>query len=102
VLGRCARLERLCAPQATSPSAAGPGTVDGMGDIREQACVGRGDGTDCPNGEVFDTGTDGPRCEECRHHWELDETERGRRMREDDGLTRPLGDPGEAGRGSAA
>jgi acetyl-CoA carboxylase beta subunit len=63
--------------------------------------VGRGDGTDCPNGE--DAVVDGIRCEECRHHWELDATERGRRLVVDDGLTRPMGDPDEAGhRGSAA
>jgi hypothetical protein len=42
------------------------------------------------------------RCDDCRHHWELDETEPDRRMREDDALTRPIGDPGEAGHGTAA
>ncbi|WP_141357260.1 hypothetical protein [Streptomyces sp. 6-11-2] len=72
-----------------------------MGETWE-ACVGRGDGTDCPNGETFEAGTDEPRCEECQHHWELDETERGRRLREDVGPTRPMGDPGEAGQGTAA
>ncbi|GAA2615683.1 hypothetical protein GCM10010304_81300 [Streptomyces roseoviolaceus] len=71
-----------------------------MGDTGE-ACAGRGDGTDCPNGEQFDIG-EGPRCEECQHHWELDETERGRRVVEDTGLTRPMGDPREAGHDSAA
>ncbi|WP_240330581.1 hypothetical protein [Streptomyces sp. CB09001] len=40
---------------------------------------------------------DGPRCEECRHHWELDQTEPDRRAAPDDGTTRPLGEPGEAG-----
>jgi hypothetical protein len=40
------------------------------------------------------------RCDDCRHYWELDETEPGRRAAEDDGLTRPLGDPGEARHGS--
>lgn len=73
-----------------------------MGATGEQACAGRGDGTDCPNGEVFDTGQEGPRCEECQHHYERDETEPGRRVVEDVGLTRPMGDPGEAGHGSAA
>jgi len=73
-----------------------------MGDIGESRCVGRGDGTDCPNGEVFDTVAGGPRCEECQHHYELDAMEPARRLRVDDGLTRPLGDPGEAGHGSAA
>nr|BFD87311.1 hypothetical protein StreXyl84_67120 [Streptomyces sp. Xyl84] len=73
-----------------------------MEDARE-ACVGRGDGTDCPNGEVFEPDGTGPRCEECEHHWELDETERGRRPAVDDGLTRPNGDPDEAAhRGTAA
>ncbi|MER8222549.1 hypothetical protein ABTZ58_18535 [Streptomyces sp. NPDC094143] len=63
--------------------------------------MGRGDGTDCPNGEVLDV-AEGPRCEECRHHWELDGTEPARRMVEDDGLTPPVGSPGEAGHGDAA
>lgn len=72
-----------------------------MGTFRE-ACVGRGDGTDCPNGEFFDDVADGPRCEECRHHWELDETEQGRRPRVDGELTEAAGDPGEAGPGAAA
>ncbi|MEU5633256.1 hypothetical protein ACH47C_22480 [Streptomyces rishiriensis] len=73
-----------------------------MGDVRE-VCEGRGDGTDCPNGEVFEPGETGPRCEECRHHWELDETEPERRAGEEAaGLTRPMGDPWEAGRGTAA
>ncbi|MFJ7297635.1 hypothetical protein [Streptomyces collinus] len=70
-----------------------------MGDTR---CAGRGDGTDCPNGED-ETLVDGARCEECQHHYGLDEAERARRPRMDDGLTRPMGDPDEAGhRGSAA
>ncbi|MEU2718271.1 hypothetical protein [Streptomyces sp. NPDC007205] len=72
-----------------------------MGDVRE-VCEGRGDGTDCPNGEVFEPGEAGPRCEECQHHWELDETEPARRAGEDAGLTRPMGDPREAGPGAAA
>ncbi|MGW6545248.1 hypothetical protein ACWGBH_20675 [Streptomyces massasporeus] len=67
-----------------------------------EACEGRGDGTDCPNGEVLDVGAAGPRCEECRHHWELDATEPERRVVEDEGPTRPLGAPGEAGHDSAA
>lgn len=71
-----------------------------MEDLRE-ACAGRGDGTDCPNGET-EVLVDGVRCEECWHHWELDETEPGRRQAADDGLTRPLGDPREAGPGTAA
>lgn len=71
-----------------------------MGATRE-TCVGRGDGTDCPNGED-EVLVDGVRCEECRHHWELDATEPSRRAVVDDGLTRPLGDPREAGTGTAA
>jgi hypothetical protein len=74
--------------------------VERMGDTRE-ACVGRGDGTDCPNGEILDAGS-GPRCEECRHHWELDQTEPDRRAAADDELTRPMGDPGEVGKEDAA
>jgi hypothetical protein len=74
-----------------------------MGDTGNTRCVGRGDGTDCPNGEDLDTGAEGPRCEECQHHYERDTTEPGRRPMVDDGLTRPMGDPDEAGhRGSAA
>jgi hypothetical protein len=72
-----------------------------MGDIRERACVGRGDGTDCPNGED-ETLVDGVRCEECQHHYDLDSTEPSRRAAVDDGLTRPMGDPREAGHGTAA
>jgi hypothetical protein len=75
-------------------------TVEHMGDTRE-TCAGRGDGTDCPNGED-EVLVDGARCEECQHHWELDEPEPGRRAAADDGLTRPLGDPREAGPGTAA
>ncbi|MFB7738308.1 hypothetical protein ACFC08_28750 [Streptomyces sp. NPDC056112] len=62
--------------------------------------MGRGDGTDCPNGET--AAVDGARCEECRHHWELDETEPGRRLPVDEEVTVPVGDPGEAGHGKAA
>jgi hypothetical protein len=67
-----------------------------------EAGEGRGDGTDCPNGEVHDVEADAPRCEECRPHWELDGTEPERRVVEDEGPTRPSGAPGEAGHGSAA
>ncbi|MGV9790580.1 hypothetical protein [Streptomyces sp. NPDC003435] len=70
-----------------------------MADTTE-ACTGRGDGTDCPNGET--DLVDGVRCEECQHHWELDETDRGRRRQVDEGATRPIGDPREAGPGTAA
>jgi hypothetical protein len=75
-----------------------------MGDTWEQECVGRGDGSDCPHGAVLtiDAGIPVYRCDDCRHHWDLDETEPGRRLREEDGLTQPLGHPGEAGQGTAA
>ncbi|MET8573142.1 hypothetical protein [Streptomyces sp. NPDC004783] len=72
-----------------------------MGDTGEQVCAGRGDGTDCPNGED-EALVDGVRCEECRHHYELDETEPGRRADAEGGLTRPTGEPREAGHGTAA
>jgi hypothetical protein len=71
-----------------------------MGDTSER-CAGRGDGTDCPNGED-EVLVDGVRCEECRHHWELDHLESGRRAVTDDGLTMPLGDLGEVGKEDAA
>ncbi|MEU8735250.1 hypothetical protein AB0C68_38525 [Streptomyces tendae] len=67
----------------------------------DMVCAGRGDGTDCPNGED-QTLVDGVRCEECAHHYGLDETEPARRLPADDGLTRPVGDPREAGPGTAA
>ncbi|WP_432185463.1 hypothetical protein [Streptomyces tendae] len=75
-----------------------------MADERVQACAGRGDGSDCPNGETNETGVlvDGVRCEECLHYWELDQTEPTRRLVVEDGLTRPMGDPREAGPGTAA
>jgi len=92
----------VCAPpRALSRPSLGRSTVDGMGDTGEQACAGRGDGTDCPNGEDR-TLVDGVRCEECQHHYNLDSTEPSRRAAVDDGLTRPMGDPREAGHGTAA
>ncbi|WP_166027960.1 hypothetical protein [Streptomyces chilikensis] len=59
-----------------------------------QECEGRGDGTRCPTEETLtvDAGLVVYRCDECRHHWELDETEPGRRA----------GNPGEAGHGAVA
>ncbi|MDX3380476.1 hypothetical protein PV682_03315 [Streptomyces niveiscabiei] len=51
---------------------------------------------------TIDVGVPEYRCDECRHHWDLDATEPERRADEDVGETRPLGDPGEAGRGTAA
>ncbi|MFD5157119.1 hypothetical protein ACFWMJ_03445 [Streptomyces hawaiiensis] len=51
---------------------------------------------------TVDAGIPEYRCDGCRHYYDLDATEAGRRMVDDDGPTRPLGDPGEAGHGSAA
>ncbi|MER6346549.1 hypothetical protein ACWC10_16625 [Streptomyces sp. NPDC001595] len=77
-----------------------------MGDAGELEldCVGRGDGSGCPHHAVLliDVGIAEYRCDDCRHYWELDETEPGRRPDPEDSLTRPLGDPGEVGKESAA
>ncbi|KUN81027.1 hypothetical protein AQJ66_25210 [Streptomyces bungoensis] len=75
-----------------------------MGDTWVQECAGRGDGDRCPYGAVvtIDAGILVYRCDDCREHWEFDETEPGRRAGADDGVTRPLGDPREAGPGTAA
>ncbi|CAK7288639.1 hypothetical protein SGPA1_80103 [Streptomyces misionensis JCM 4497] len=77
VLVRGAVLERLCACHALCLAGMVTPHRQGMGDTRE-VCAGRGDGTDCPNGEG-EVLVDGVRCEECRHYWELDETEPERR-----------------------
>ncbi|MFH8974306.1 hypothetical protein [Streptomyces sp. NPDC017890] len=79
-------------------------TVDGMGDAEELECAGHEDGSGCPYGVVLviDARVVEYRCDDCRHYWELDETEPGRRARQDDAPTRPMGDPGEAGHGSVA
>ena len=100
MLGPDAGHKRLCAPHALSTNLTRTPHGQPMADAWE-ACAGRGDGTDCPNGET-EVLIDGVRCEECLHYWELDETERGRRTVVEDGLTRPLGDPREAGPGTAA
>ncbi|WP_448318217.1 hypothetical protein [Streptomyces sp. CO7] len=62
-----------------------------MGDTWTQECAGRGDDTRCPHGETLtiDAGLDEYRCDDCRHHWELDELEPSRRV-------------GETGHGTAA
>ncbi|MGY4996811.1 hypothetical protein [Streptomyces sp. 900105245] len=65
------------------------------------ACAGRGDGTDCPNGED-EVLIAGARCEECLFDWELDASDPERRLVTDEGLTRPRGDPREAGGPGAA
>jgi hypothetical protein len=51
---------------------------------------------------TIDAGIVEYRCDDCRHYWELDETEPGRRAAADDGPTLPVGDPREAGPGTAA
>lgn len=81
-----------------------PRTVESVESTWEQECAGRGDGSGCPHGAVLtiDAGIPEYRCDECRHHWELDATQPERRVVEDGGETRPLGDPGEAGPGTAA
>ncbi|MFF4526971.1 hypothetical protein [Streptomyces bluensis] len=66
-----------------------------MGGFRE--CAGRGDHTRCPHGADASAGD--VRCDDCREHYEQDP---GRPMVEDDSLTRPTGDPREAGHGTAA
>lgn len=78
-------------------------TVEHVANTWEQECAGRGDGSRCPHGAVLtiDAGIPEYRCDDCRHHWELDATQPERRTPEDDGATRPTGDPGEAG-GTAA
>ena len=75
-----------------------------MGDTYEQECAGRGDDSRCPYGAVLTINAGIPvwRCDDCRGYWELDETEPGRRTAADDKLTRPMGDPREAGPGTAA
>ena len=99
-MGRFAGAIRLCALKALSTVRSGCRSVVCMGETWE-ACVGRGDGTDCPNGED-EVLIDGIRCEECLHYWELDATDPERRLVTDDGLTRPHGEPREAGPGTAA
>lgn len=75
-----------------------------MGDTWVQECAGRGDGSGCPHGAVLtiDAGIPVYRCDDCRGYWELDETEPDRRQGNDAALTRPMGDPREAGPGTAA
>lgn len=75
-----------------------------MADTWVQECVGRGDGAGCPHGAVLtiDAGIPQYRCDDCRHFWELDETEPDRRAEADDGLTQPIGDPRDAGPEAAA
>ncbi|MEU9337205.1 hypothetical protein AB0D49_29275 [Streptomyces sp. NPDC048290] len=75
-----------------------------MGYTGEQECAGRGDGSRCPEGAVLtiDAGPPEYRCDECRHYWELDETEPYRRAGAEDMPTLSPGDPGEVGRGTAA
>jgi hypothetical protein len=73
-----------------------------MGDIREQECAGRGDGR-CPKEEsgVPEAGLPVFQCVDCRDYWSWDGLVPDRRLAADDGLTRPLGDPREAGHGTS-
>lgn len=73
-----------------------------MGDIGEQECAGCGDGTRCPKEGVPAAGCPVYLCENCEEERVLRETELGRWPAEDDGPTPPVGDPGEAGHGTAA
>lgn len=86
-------------PQTPCPRRPARRTVERMGDTGGVLeCVGRGDGSGCPYGAVLtiDAGIPEYRCDDCRHYWELDFTQPGRRPVVDDGLTRPVGDPDEA------
>lgn len=76
-------------------------TVDGMAG-GEQECAGRWDIDRCPKNRrgVPAAGERVFRCLDCREDWELHETEPERRLVADDGLTRPTGDPREAGHGT--
>jgi hypothetical protein len=72
-----------------------------MGDTRERECVGRGDGTRCRRVGEIEVASGRWACEECHDHIGLDDLVPGRRL-SDDSLTQPLGDPREAGHGTAA
>lgn len=63
--------------------------------------MGRGDGTDCPNGEDRAL-VDGGRCEECQYYWERDETESAQRTAGEGWSFRSAGVAGDAGHGTAA
>jgi len=90
-----------CAPPPPlSQAGLGRRTVVRMG-IWEQECAGGGDGH-CPEGAVVDARSRDPRCPDCREDYELDEHEPDRRVADDGGLTRPMGDPREAGQGAPA
>lgn len=56
---------------APSPADRRRRTVERMADTRAQTCVGRGDGSDCPEGEsgVPDPGVPVYQCPDCRDHW---------------------------------
>jgi hypothetical protein len=84
----------------------GSGTTHGrVHGVSGEACEGRGDGTDCPNGEVLDVEAGGRspvRGVPAPLGVGRDGTEPERRVVEDEGPTRPSDAPGEAGHGSAA
>jgi hypothetical protein len=73
-----------------------------MGDSGQRECVGRNDETQCRNEGVVQVLPGHWVCEQCLEHVGLDHLVQGRGG-PDDGLTRPMGDPDEAGhRGTAA
>jgi hypothetical protein len=76
-------------------------TVERMGDTGQRECVGRDDGTQCRNPGVVQVLPGHWVCEECLEHVGLDHLVPGRGG-SDDGLTRPVGDPGEVGKEDAA
>ncbi|MDT0405089.1 hypothetical protein [Streptomyces edwardsiae] len=70
---------------------------------RELECAGRGDGSDCPHGDVLiGVAVAVYRCDDCLHYWELDETEPHRRADPSEAPSLPWRDPDEAGHGTAA
>jgi hypothetical protein len=72
-----------------------------MGDTGQRECVGRDDGTQCPEPGVVQVLPGHWVCEECQEHVGLDHLVPGRGG-SDDGVTRPTGDPGEVGKEDAA
>ena len=85
------------------PSPAGPRgrTVTPMGNARGHACAGVDD-AQCLGEPVAEVGPGVWLCEDCREGARLDRLIPERAPRPDDGLTRPVGDPREAGHGTAA
>lgn len=90
-------------PQALSRPVLARRTVEHMGDTGGQReCVGRDDDTQCRREGETEVAPGHWVCDQCHDHAGLDHLVPSRRPVEDDGLTRPVGDPGEAGHGTAA